>query len=385
MMTEPIALQELSFRFTEFTVPLALLTKVFMEIGFYTMKEGAALSNVVPATLGPALICANILLVLPLLWRGMKRSPAGERNRRTALHLAAWGAAAVFLMSRLMPWKFLAEIQIISVIVSYIQFPWRLFPFALLFLSFSGAAGIWLIAKDYQQVRYHVSFLVTFVAVLTAAYYLNGNNGEHVLIMQTETVAPGMIANGEYLYEGTDISRLPERAGHVTLQPAENGGGRAVEITNYHKEGSNLSFSYQSSETVPVYAEVPLLYYPGYTVKINGEKTSAERGEQNTVRLWLQPGTAGDVSVSYTGLPLWNVASWISLLTAAAVCLWKIISSIHKPSPAPYNPARSAPPLPSSAARPHPRAPHCYKASGRTPDSCTSAPFPLRSRRRWSR
>jgi len=322
MMVEPMNLQELSFRFTEFTVPLALLFKCFMEIGFFTMKEGAALHNVVPATIGPALTAANLILLLPFLWAGMKRSSSCARVRRTGVYLALWGSVSLFLMSRLMPWKAVAKIPVFASMLAYIQFPWRLFSFVLLFLCMSGAAGVWLLAQEYGQWKRIAYALIMLVSFLSAMYYLNGNNGEHVLLMQTELIDSGRIANGEYLYEGTDIDCLPDWAGKVTVQKREDGSEKGIVISDYEKEDGNLSFHYVMAEPEAAYVELPLLYYPGYAAWIDGQRAEVERGEQNVLRLWLSPGTQGTVTVRYAGLRIWNAAAWISFITLMVVSVY---------------------------------------------------------------
>lgn len=319
MMAEPINLAKLQDPFSEFTVPLALMFKGWMELGFQTVREGAPLNNAVPVTWGIALLTANLALVLPALWMGMKCSSSCGEERRKAWHLGIWGLVMVFLTSRLMPWKVLDQFPAVSAALSFMQYPWRLFSFALPFLCMSGAAGVWLLVREYGQWKKTAYALVTLVSFLTALYYLNGNNGEPVLIMQAELIDSGQIAHGEYLYEGTEINRLPERAGRVAVQKREDGSEKEIVISDYEKEGGNLSFHYQMKEPEAVYVELPLLYYPGYGAWIDGQRVEVVRGEQNVLRLWLQPDTEGTVLVRYTGLGSWNAATWISLVTLAAV------------------------------------------------------------------
>ena len=91
-----------------------------------------------------------------------------------------------------MPWKAVAKIPVFASMLAYIQFPWRLFSFVLLFLCMSGAAGVWLLAQEYGQWKRIAYALIMLVSFLSAMYYLNGNNGEHVLLMQTELIDSGL-------------------------------------------------------------------------------------------------------------------------------------------------------------------------------------------------
>lgn len=319
MMREPIDLAKLQDPFSEFTVPLAQLFKGWMNIGFQTMQEGVPLDNAVPVTWGAALLMANLALLLPVVWMGVKNPFSRGAEWRKAARLGIWGLVMVFLMSRLMPWKVFDKVPVVNAVTSFMQYPWRLFPFALLFFCMSGAAGLWLLVRQNGQWRRTAYSLVLLTAFLTAAYYLDGNNGEAVLIRQTELVDSGNIAHGEYLYEGTEIGRLSEWAGKITVQKREDGSECNVSISDYEKTGGSLSFYYVMTEPEAAYVELPLLYYPGYTTWINGQKTGLERGEQNVLRLWLSPGTEGRVTARYTGLRSWNAATWISLVTFMAV------------------------------------------------------------------
>ena len=323
MMGEPMNLEILYCPFTEYTVPFALLFKVVPEIGFSTTKEGVKLENVLPLTIGLALLLSNLLLPVSCM-KGYRRQEKFRQMRKKAWALLAWGGVMVLFVSRIMPWKALARIPLLDQFFSYSQFPWRFLAFALVFLSMSGGAAVVMAAEELKakQVIYAAAFLA---ALLPMASFLDGRNQEHVQIRQTEIIDSTMIASGEYLYSGTEIYNLPERAGKVTVSD------EGIISGNFTQDGSHISFEYDASAlSGDGYGEVPLLYYPGYKAQINGEEVPVERGGENTVRITLPAGSRGEVALSYQGKISWNLSFYISAASFLGWAGWSRVKRRRK-------------------------------------------------------
>ncbi len=318
MMGEPMNLDILHCPFTEYTVPFALLFKAVPEIGFSTVKEGTKLGNVLPLTIGLPLVLGNGLLLVSCM-KGYRKNERFSQMRKKAWALLAWGGVMVLFASRAMPWKALAKISLLDQLFSYTQFPWRFLAFALVFLSMSGGAAVIMAADELQakQAVYAAAFLA---ALLPMASFLDGKNQEHVQIRQVEIIESTMIASGEYLYEDTEIYRLPERAGKATVSD------EAAVIRNFSQTGSHISFAYDATAmSQDGYAEVPLLYYPGYKAWIDGREAALERGEENTVRVLLPAGTSGTVTIRYEGKISWNLSFYISAASLLGWAGWGLI------------------------------------------------------------
>lgn len=334
MMREPIRLDTLSTSFTEYAVPFSLIFKASPEIGFTTTRDGMTLENVLPLTIGLALLLSNLLLILPKC-QGYRREQAFDGMRKKARTLFCWGAVMVFMTSRAMPWKLLARIPAVDRFLSFTQFPWRLLAFAITFLCVSGAAALVMTAKETRQqaVVFALAFAVTLFP-MTA--FLDAKNPEHVLIREVEIIASDMIAGGEYLYEGTDTSTLSRQA----TEPAA--ASEQLRVSDFQRINGHITFRYtmaasdseqdvrpddmavSSSDTLTTananpsaYVDVPLLYYPGYRAWADGQEIPVERSEQNLVRVILPDSSQGTVEVRYKGKRSWNLAAVISAATMA--------------------------------------------------------------------
>lgn len=329
MMREPIRLDTLSTSFTEYAVPFSLIFKASPEIGFTTTRDGMTLENVLPLTIGLALLLSNLLLILPKC-QGYRREQAFDGMRKKARILFCWGAVMVFMASRAMPWKLLAGTPAIDRFLSFTQFPWRLLAFSITFLCVSGAAALVMTAKETGQQA--VVFALAFaVALFPMTAFLDAKNPEHVLIREVEIIASDMIAGGEYLYEGTDVNGLSRQA----AGPAA--ASEQLQISDFQRKNGHVSFRYSIDISVPeqnspqnmaaLYVDLPLLYYPGYRAWANGQEIPVERSEQNLIRVILPANSQGTVEIRYKGKRSWNLAAVIS---TASVAGWGISTAAKR-------------------------------------------------------
>ncbi len=338
MMREPIRLDTLYTPFTEYAVPFSLLFKASPEIGFTTARDGMTLENVLPLTIGLSLLFSNLLLALPKC-QGYHRDPAFDGMRRKARILFGWGAAMVFMASRAMPWKLLARIPAVNRFLSFTQFPWRFLAFAITFLCISGAAALVMTARESGQQA--VIFALAFaVALFPMTAFLDAKNPEHVLIREAEIIASDMIAGGEYLYKDTDTDTLSRQS------PGISSSSEQLLISDFQRKNGSVTFhcmtagprpeqnipqddaaSYAEPSAAadtdsPLYADIPLLYYPGYRAWLDGQEIPVERSGQNLVRVILPADSQGTVEVRYKGKRSWNLAAAISAVSMAGWGVW---------------------------------------------------------------
>lgn len=308
MMREPINFSTLYYPFDKLAIPVALLLKAFPEIGNVTTQDGAKLANVLPLTIGMTLIISNLVLLISRI-PGYRKKEENLIMRKKAWVLFTWGIVMLFFSSRLMPWNLFFGVDIMARLLKFTQFPFRFLAFASCFLSLSGAAGIVIISKEYpvKQVAYAGILLVS---VITTAAFLDSRNDAAIAYNRMEVVASDAIAGGEYLYQGTtEYLELRQLSGRLCVED------KTVRTWDFEKNGTAISFSYENPGDKDFYVELPLLYYPGYVVMVNGEKADMERGNQNVIRLWLKAGTEGRITVSYQGLISWRISEWISGMT----------------------------------------------------------------------
>ena len=227
-----------------------------------------------------------------------------------------------------MPWKLLARISAVDRLTGFTQFPWRLLAFAVTFLSISGAAALVITARETGQ-QAMIFALAFAVALFPMTTFLDAKNPEHIQIREVEIIGSELIAGGEYLYHDTDISQLPRR----TTGPAVV--SEQLEINDFQRKNGHVTFRYTISgskpeQNSPLYADMPLLYYPGYRAWVDGLEIPVERSGQNLVRVILPAGSQGTVEVCYKGKRSWNLATVISAASIAGWGIWGIYTTIKR-------------------------------------------------------
>ena len=88
-----------------------------------------------------------------------------------------------------------------------------------------------------------------------------------------------------------------------------------AEITNYSKNKSKLEFNLKTEETE---LELPYIYYPGYTVKVDNNDIETYETEKGFVGIKLKDIDNKKVKVEYTGTTLMkisNVITFIGIIT----------------------------------------------------------------------
>lgn len=88
-------------------------------------------------------------------------------------------------------------------------------------------------------------------------------------------------------------------------------------MTDYRKDGTAVSAKLTSTEGGAL--TLPLFAFPGYEARLNGQKTAAERGVNNRLKVTVPPGFEGELKVRYAGFSLWKALDVLAAVTA--VCL----------------------------------------------------------------
>ena len=186
-----------------------------------------------------------------------------------------------------------------------------------------------------------VIFALAFaVALFPMTAFLDAKNPEHVLIREAEIIASDMIAGGEYLYKDTDTDTLSRQS------PGISSSSEQLLISDFQRKNGSVTFhcmtagpgpeqnipqddaaSYAEPSAAadtdsPLYADIPLLYYPGYRAWLDGQEIPVERSGQNLVRVILPADSQGTVEVRYKGKRSWNLAAAISAVSMAGWGVW---------------------------------------------------------------
>ena len=262
------------------------------------------------------------LLLLCLMRLILFKTPETKAEIKKSDRFFWIGAALLFLASDLFPWKLMPSF------FNMIQFPWRFYAMASLFLAL--AIGMMTQTLFYSKNKYValvvILALMSFGAITT---WTNTADYEDVPADYYETI--------EHTYPGNGYEYLPKELDQDTIYAVTNVQRNVVADNGsnvpFEQNGVRITFRYDPTSGVQYY-DVPLLYYVGY-----GAMFADEQGVQtplrveehgNMVRVYSDGvSQQGDIVVDYSGTTLQHVSDFVTLsfclllLALGAVTLMK--------------------------------------------------------------
>ena len=262
------------------------------------------------------------LLLLCLMRLILFKTPETKAEIKKSDRFFWIGAALLFLASDLFPWKLMPSF------FNMIQFPWRFYAMASLFLAL--AIGMMTKTLFYSKNKYValvvILALMSFGAITT---WTNTADYEDVPANYYETI--------EHTYPGNGYEYLPKELDQDTIYAVTNVQRNVVADNGsnvpFEQNGVRITFRYDPTSGVQYY-DVPLLYYVGY-----GAMFADEQGVQtplrveehgNMVRVYSDGvSQQGNIVVDYSGTTLQHVSDFVTLsfclllLALGAVTLMK--------------------------------------------------------------
>lgn len=226
----------------------------------------------------------------------------------------------LWAVSDLCPWGVLWRFPYLNRLVSSIQFLFRLFSIAYLFLTIIFVI-ILCTLKDY--VKKPIIILVALILIWGNCWYYIESTVQTERVMSEEVTGRSASVDGLYLYNDfPDLENLYDRGEKIELIPADSG----ISIGEYRKQGSEMSFEVSNSDGSAVDLEIPLYYYPTYRAQLNNEDLEIEQGTDGVIRL-KNVSRNGTVKVWFPEQPLWLVADIISLCTIL-ICIMIVVRNM---------------------------------------------------------
>ena len=209
--------------------------------------------------------------------------------------------------------------EILPDTLKMIQFTFRLLEFTSFFIAFIVAVNTYYITKKIQfkyiAVLVIIIFMILTLLLKSHLYYSNNINENWLIPAVPVTENTGRVHAGcasfEYLPSKAFENRnyIETRSNDVIVLNGE------AEITDYSKNKSKLEFSIKTEDTE---LELPYIYYPGYTVKVDNNDIETYETEKGFVGIKLKDIDNKNVKVEYTGTTLMkisNVITFIGIIT----------------------------------------------------------------------
>ncbi|MBR1407484.1 MAG: hypothetical protein IJ573_01125 [Clostridia bacterium] len=207
--------------------------------------------------------------------------------------------ALAFSTTQFFPWGYVVKLT--HEVVTVLQFPWRLLLLTAALLSLVGGYGA------QKNFRSKAAVIVLIVSTITVTPILQNMTGGERGVRFGEGANPYMVYP-EYQIEGTDVNDTRSR------EPVTDGD---LTLSDYHKDGTNVSAQVSSADGGTL--TLPLFAFPGYEVRLNGQRTQWERGRNNCLKVTVPPGFEGGLRVRYAGFALWKALDAVAAVTV--VCL----------------------------------------------------------------
>ena len=258
----------------------------------------------------------TMVLLMCLLFFLLPKTQKGDPQRKQIRWFYIVGLVLLFVATRYFPW------QILQPVLNNIQFPWRFYAIATLFL----AVGIALTVQAKWQGRYGKEAVIAVLClmVIGSNSYFEKANIDYVKVEEDAFTED----NCWYTFQIVQKEWLPK---NIDLSLFESDPTRQVvtdeELSLPYTEGEKMSivFDYSWGEG---WCDVPAVWYKGYTAHyMNGTDvvplTVTNEGYNGYVRVYFDDTmTGGTVIVQYTGTRIQKASLAVNLLAAAGVLGW---------------------------------------------------------------
>lgn len=271
-------------------------------------------------TLGiPLAVCAVISLGYLLLEQKKKEEDCFIG------YLFLLGVFLTFMMSGHFPGWHMMKLQSLHLLLSNIQFAWRLLgPVSLLF-AISGSICCFRsrFFKNWQRPLFVALILLSFLSVSRFqdedfAYY---SDRDYTVGHESKIIG---IPKGDntvvYPYEWRPKNTTDGGIStDITLSDESQ-----VTLTGNERHGLTTSFQY-TCKTEGQYIEIPVIYYNGYeATDENNQPVTIKAGYNNRIRVLLNgDGYAHTITVQYRVPLFYTLTAWISILTAVIFVIYR--------------------------------------------------------------
>ena len=235
----------------------------------------------------------------------------GKTQRKFCIVLS-FAVLTILISLDIWPWNWLALHSVIWKILAQIQFPWRFFVFAVLFLTLLAGETIRL---DQQH---NFERILALLSVIMTIWFVSDLFNAGNTFYFHDTLSLSMDRTGhEYLLSGTDWLRYSPDLEYDNMETV-----KILERT------SNKLVVYCRTMDEPGvhFVSVPLFNYKGYHVTDeNGREFPIENGNQNHIMVSLPDNFDGNISVEFRDPILWTAAMWISVFVFLFLICFEIM------------------------------------------------------------
>ena len=269
-------------------------------------------------------------------WRTIE--DRGEQRFVTSLYII--GMLAIVGMLPLLNWQYLPSV------FWNIQFPWRLMMVAMTVFSVVAGYTIFALVRRMSVEKQAVwAIMAGVLAVYVVTPVIMPNDDRHLedfseaeedlatVGFQAEYAPVGLLCaadDEEDVEKGYACSlerireELKTRGTKLSVLEGQVKTSKAI------KDGLNLEFDVRNTSERAAVVELPLIWYPGYRVRMDGvELVSGQSEDDGLVTVVVPAGVEGTVQVRYELTKPTELGLMISAGTAGLGVVWVMISGVY--------------------------------------------------------
>lgn len=289
----------------------------------FVPSEGISLSVVDGLKNHENVYAVGIFFIAALLiYFWVRKGIEEEYLRKIGNYCSITGLLLLFMCTSWFPWDRIYDLNtVFAMLISRLQFPWRLMGAATLMLTvvICVVLKLWKIKRTKSE-QYVLTAAFIGTSLLTAMIFLTGIAGEpQVYFPDAEAFSSFDIGWGEYVPQGTEPSA-------ALMQEGKLWHNEMVEIHDAEKRGTTYTVSVSNLSQDVQTVELPMTYYKYYCAEdaSTGGEILLGAGENGRIRLSLAGNYEGTVQVRFREPLLWCISECISLVGMIGI-IWYII------------------------------------------------------------
>lgn len=230
-----------------------------------------------------------------------------EENKKEYLFFFFSGLISIWMATKYFPWKWLPSCFYI------IQLPWRMLVFSSFFLAVICSINMGTLIRKFNGKDVLMISLICILYIGTRHGVIPYTN--EVLPVENSPMSKVTGQDNEWLYGMGRLEYLPSKAYERTFYIAT----RENEIIALDGEcdfqeslriGNYMTAKIFVGEAAKL--ELPFIYYPGYTVRLDGMILDTFETENGFLGYYLEKNESGKLEVQYTGTKLMSVSKVLS-------------------------------------------------------------------------
>lgn len=243
-----------------------------------------------------------------------------EHEKRIGLWALGIGVVASLISTVFFPWGDLKVLPVLGKILLKTQFAWRFLTIATVaFMLVSCCAVVCLRKEKTGQLLAGAMACLSLIGILQFYRdYLPTMRTEYVG-GRGELIYANDFSNEAWLYDGLYLPKelRENRDGFENLEAVTT-----VEVSEITQRKGVTSMTYTETTGQDQHAELPLVYYPGYTV-LEGPGTIFKT-VNGLVGVTVPANYSGTIRVAFREPKRWLLADGVSAVTAAGLLLWAV-------------------------------------------------------------